>query len=156
DPSALRAKILAAGIPRVEPFDSAYFYFQAPGGQVRRIAPGPSERKAMDNRPVLRIRDARDDEREAIKAVTLAAYAEYAPLLPPPFWEGYRRQLLTTLDDAGSVERIVAERDRRIVGSVLLYAPDASAYGAANVRAAWPEVRLLAVAPEARGQGVGT
>jgi GNAT superfamily N-acetyltransferase len=110
----------------------------------------------MDNRPVLRIRDARDDEREPIRALNLAAYAEYAPLLPSPFWEGYRRQLLATLDDAGPVERIVAERDGRIVGSVLLYAPEASAYGAASVRVAWPEVRLLAVPPEARGQGVGT
>jgi GNAT superfamily N-acetyltransferase len=122
-----------------------------PGGSF----PRPSERKAMDNRPVLRIRDARDDEREAIRALTLAAYAEYAPLLPPTFWEGYRRQLLATLDDAGRVERIVAERDGRIIGGVMLYAADASAYGAASVRAAWPEVRLLAVAPEARGQGVG-
>jgi hypothetical protein len=43
DPSGLQAKILAAGISQVQPFDSAYFYFQAPGGQVWRIVPAPEQ-----------------------------------------------------------------------------------------------------------------
>src|SRR5262245_45106957 len=41
DVSELKEKILAAGIPQVEPFDSPYFYFQAPGGQVWRLVPAP-------------------------------------------------------------------------------------------------------------------
>jgi len=56
------------------------------------------------------IRDARDGEHEVIRDVTLAAYEEYAAILPPPFWEGYRRHLLATLDQEGPAERIVAER----------------------------------------------
>ena len=104
----------------------------------------------------LSIRDARDDERDAIRDLTLAAYAEYAALMPRPFWEAYQRNLLATLDAEGSVERIVAERAGRVVGSVLLYPPRANAYAQGAVSASWPEVRLMAVLPGARGQGVAT
>ena len=110
----------------------------------------------MKKRKSLHIRDARDDEREVIRDVTLAAYEEYAAVMPEPFWEEYRRQLLVTLDEEGPVERIVAEREGMVVGSVLLYPPLANAYTRVLVGVGWPEVRLLAVAPGARGQGVGT
>ena len=110
----------------------------------------------MEKRKSFHIRDARDDEREAIRDVTLAAYEEYAAVLPKPFWDGYKRQLLVTLDEEGPVERIVAERDGTIIGSVLLYPPLAKAYTGTIASVDWPEVRLLAVAPEARGQGVGS
>jgi GNAT superfamily N-acetyltransferase len=109
----------------------------------------------MEKRKSFHIRDARDDEREAMRDVTLAAYEEYAAVMPKPFWEGYQRHLLATLDEEGPVERIVAERKGTIIGSVLLYPPLANAYTGVNVGAGWPEVRLLAVAPGARGQGVG-
>jgi predicted N-acetyltransferase YhbS len=100
----------------------------------------------------LRIRDARPDERDAITAVTLAAYAQYASLMP--HWEQYRRHVLTSLreDEPGAL--IVAERDGVIVGSVLLD-PLETIGATAGANAGWPELRLLAVAPEARGQGVG-
>jgi len=110
----------------------------------------------MKKRKSFHIRDARDDEREAIRDVTLAAYEEYAAVMPKPFWDGYKRQLLVTLDEEGPVERIVAERDGTIIGSVLLYPPLAKAYTGTIASVDWPEVRLLAVAPEARGQGVGS
>lgn len=47
DPPALKEKILAADVSQVEPFDSDYLYFQAPGGQVWRIVPA-RERKESD------------------------------------------------------------------------------------------------------------
>ena len=42
-----------------------------------------------------------------------------------------------------------------IVGSVLLYPPLTNAYGGVAVNASAPEVRLLAVVPSVRGQGIG-
>jgi catechol 2,3-dioxygenase-like lactoylglutathione lyase family enzyme len=40
DPSALKQKIIEAGLPGVEEYTTGeYFYFQAPGGQVIRIVP---------------------------------------------------------------------------------------------------------------------
>ena len=103
----------------------------------------------------VRIRSAREGDRAAIRAVTLAAYEEYASAAPPAFWAAYRRQLVATLDSAGPEERIVAESDGEVVGNVFLCPPAARAYGAAADAHAWPEVRLLAVLPAVRGRGIG-
>jgi hypothetical protein len=39
DPAALRDRVLAAGIVEMETGDRSRFFFQAPGGQVFRVAP---------------------------------------------------------------------------------------------------------------------
>ena len=104
----------------------------------------------------LRIRDARSTDRGDIEAVTLAAYQQYAALMPA-HWEGYRQNILATLADAPLDAQIVAEEAGRIVGTVLLY-PAGSVMarpGGGSITLASPEVRLLAVSPAARGQGVG-
>lgn len=110
----------------------------------------------MNTTSQLSIRDARADERAAIRALTLAAYAEYATIMAPTAWAGLRQALLSGLADEGTVERIVAEQDGALLGSVMLYSPAANAYGDAVAGAGLPELRLLAVAAAARGQGVGT
>ena len=102
------------------------------------------------------IRDARADERPAIRALTLAAYAEYATIMTPSAWDGLRQAVLAGLDAEGAVERIVAVQDGALLGSVMLYPAATNAYGDAVAEAGWPELRLLAVAPAARGHGVGT
>jgi GNAT superfamily N-acetyltransferase len=109
----------------------------------------------MDRTDALHIRDAHDDERDALRDVTLAAYQEYAAILPEPIWAGYRRQLLATLNAEAPAERIVAEQHGAIVGSVLLFPPAAKAYTGTAASVDYPEVRLLAVLPGARGRGVG-
>jgi len=111
------------------------------------------EDKAMSR---LQIRDARPSDRDAIRAVTLAAYQEYAPLMRA-HWEGYRRNILATMAEVKPAEQIVADQDGKVVGAVLLY-PAGTVFSSADgaqVTLRWPEVRLLAVAPEARGQGLG-
>ena len=104
---------------------------------------------------MVNIRDARDADRDQIREITLAAYEEYAAAVPAPFWSAYRANLLTTLESNGPQDRIVAEQDGIIVGSVLLYPPAAGAYASAASAGELPEVRLLAVPPAARGRGVG-
>src|SRR2546423_6207485 len=101
------------------------------------------------------IRDARADERVAIRDLTVRAYAEYATIMTPAAWAGLEGAMIAALASNDRVERIVAERDCMLVGSVMLYPAAADAYGGAVERANCPEVRLLSVAPEARGLGVG-
>jgi GNAT superfamily N-acetyltransferase len=104
----------------------------------------------------LNIRDARDNDRDAVRDVTLSAYQEYAALMSA-HWEGYRQSILATLADVRPAEQIVAELDGVSVGTVLLY-PAGTVFttpSGASVTLAWPEVRLLAVVPAARGKGIG-
>ena len=101
------------------------------------------------------IRDARPGDRAAILAVTLAAYEQYAAALPPPLWLLYRQNIHATLADVGPAAQIVAADEGAILGAVLLLPVGAvmeKPGGAITLE--WPEVRLLAVAPEARGKGV--
>jgi len=103
----------------------------------------------------LLIRDARPGDRDRIREVTLAAYQEYAAQMPE-LWEGYRQNIVATLARVESAEQIVAERDDTIVATVLLYPPRrVRPPGGESMEMPWPEVRLLAVAPAARGQGIG-
>ena len=97
------------------------------------------------------VRDARPEDRAAIEAVTLSAYQQYATALPA-VWDAYRRNIVATLADFAPADQLVAEEDGRIVGAVLLYPGAAMAAGAPARQ--WPEVRLLAVAPDARGRGI--
>lgn len=100
------------------------------------------------------VRDARPDEHEAIAALTRRAYAELAAVMAPTAWVGLEGAMRAGLASGERAERIVAERDGTVLGSVLLFPPATDAYGGLARPGEVPEVRLLAVAPEARGQGV--
>jgi GNAT superfamily N-acetyltransferase len=104
----------------------------------------------------VRLRDARDEDRKEIEKVTLSAFQEYAALMPA-HWNDYRRGILQTLADPRPAEQIVAERDGKIVGAILLY-PAGTVVTLPDGKSAtrpWPEMRLLAVDPAMRGRGIG-
>jgi ribosomal protein S18 acetylase RimI-like enzyme len=101
------------------------------------------------------VRDAREDDRAAVRALTLRAYAEYAGVMEPSAWAELEQALRRAIDSESGAERIVAEHAGRVVGSVMLFPPSAAAYGDAAEAPPWPELRLLAVSPDARGMGVG-
>jgi GNAT superfamily N-acetyltransferase len=103
----------------------------------------------MDGETAILIRDAAPDERDAMQAMTLVAYEQYAEALSRVWWERYRQVLLDALGATEPVARIVAARDGQIVGGVLLYPPSLEA------ERELPMIRLLAVSPSARGDGVG-
>jgi len=76
--------------------------------------------------------------------------------MAPGAWAGLSSAVQRTLDEPDrSAVRIVAERGGELLGTVLLYPPASDAYRGLTGSLQWPEVRLLAVAPEARQQGVG-
>ncbi len=111
----------------------------------------------MDKAAGLLIRDASESDHQAIMDVTLAAYAEYAIVMSPFAWDGYRQNIIATLEGDEQAERIVAEQDGVVVGSVLLYLAGAAFRQPedAAVAPASPELRLLATPPALRGRGIG-
>jgi GNAT superfamily N-acetyltransferase len=128
-----------------------------PASRPLRISKTPAmpyRKTAKKNR--LKIRGARSGDRDAARKITLSAFHQYAALMPPPRWEGYRENILATLADPAPAQQIVAEREGVILGAVLLYPPGSAFSTPDEGPLTCPEVRLLAVAPEARGQGIGT
>jgi predicted N-acetyltransferase YhbS len=103
---------------------------------------------------VTTIRTATAGERAEIRELTRRAYREYAETMSPASWSGLSQALDDALASDEPVERIVADDDGRIVGSAMLYPPETDAYGALVSASAAPEIRLVAVAPEARGRGI--
>lgn len=100
------------------------------------------------------IRSPRADELAAVFDLTRRAYAEYATIMDAASWAALSGAIDEALASPQPVERVVAVADGVIVGSAMLYPPATRAYGELAGDAAWPEVRLVAVDPDARGRGV--
>lgn len=101
------------------------------------------------------LRDAHDADRDAIQSVTLIAYEQYASTIGEG-WQFFRANIVNTLGNIRSAEQIVVEKDHAIVGSVLLL-PAGFEFRIPNgelLHLDLPEIRLLAVTPSARGQGI--
>ncbi len=103
------------------------------------------------------IRQAVNSDKAAIQRVTLAAYQEYAAYLQPQQWKEYRRNILDTLNEARPELQLVAELNGEIVGSVLIVPPEPGMEvpESTAMPSGFREVRLLAVTPAKRGQGIG-
>jgi ribosomal protein S18 acetylase RimI-like enzyme len=101
------------------------------------------------------VRDARPADRDAIHDLTLRAYEDYATIMSPTSYATLLRALHDALASDAPSHRLVAEHEGKLLGSVMLYPPAVAAYGELARAAPWPELRLLAVAPEARGLGIG-
>ncbi|MUT67196.1 GNAT family N-acetyltransferase [Paenibacillus sp. NEAU-GSW1] len=102
------------------------------------------------------IRDATDTDREAVLALMLEAYGQYAKVMPEEGWKQYAENIKESVDREGPIARILAELDGEIVGSVQLFASSETAYGAPELGITSPIIRLLATSPRARGKGVAT
>lgn len=101
------------------------------------------------------VRDARPEDRDAVRDLTLRAYEEYATIMSASSYTLLLQALHDALASESQSHRLVAELEGMLLGSVMLYPPTVAAYGELAQAAPWPELRLLAVAPEARGLGIG-
>ena len=101
------------------------------------------------------VRDARPEDREGIRELTLRAYEDYATIMSSTSYATLQRALHEALASNEQSHRLVAELEGMLLGSVMLYPPAVAAYGDLAQPAPWPELRLLAVVPEARGLGIG-
>lgn len=96
------------------------------------------------------IRPARDEELDIVASLTVDAYAEYAAAMSPDAWSMYAHDIANVRGRIGEGELIVAERDGKLVGAVTLFRD----WQGAQADAAG--VRMLAVPPAERGEGIGT
>lgn len=87
--------------------------------------------------------------------MTVRSFEQYGSTMSPGTWAGLRGAIDTALDSTEPAHRLVVERDGLVIGSVLLFAPSTDAYAGVAKRVDWPEVRMLAVDPSARGLGIG-
>ncbi len=99
----------------------------------------------------LEVRDCTAADGDAINAVALAAWREYATVFDT--WDRLAGRLGSLAELAGELELIVGELDGTVAG-VVGYAPP-GAPREPMFPNDWGIVRLLSVAPAARGRGLG-
>ena len=99
------------------------------------------------------VRDARTDELHQVASLIRVAYQEYQAHFPPETWERYAQNIMDVSSRLDVSELIVAEHNGSVAGAVTLYPNVMNAEQ--DWPAGWAGVRLLAVHPDARGQGIG-
>lgn len=98
------------------------------------------------------IETATSDDFDAIAALNVAAYAEFAPRLSPGSWDTMQKNLQNIAERARSAAFLVCRTAGAVVGSVA-YCP-AGKGDPSIFRPDMAAVLLLAVHPQYRGQGL--
>jgi ribosomal protein S18 acetylase RimI-like enzyme len=99
------------------------------------------------------VRDALDQEFDDVASLNVEAYREYSYTLTLGNWEKMQTSLCRVAEVAKPGQLIVAQRDQELVGAVVYHPP-----GASNSRLfqpEWASLRMLAVLPQHRTQGIG-
>jgi ribosomal protein S18 acetylase RimI-like enzyme len=99
------------------------------------------------------IRDALTTDFDEIASLSVEAYREYSKSLSLEDWDKMKTSLSNISKIAERAKLIVAEQDRELVGSVAYYHPGTSA--SHLFQPEWASLRMLAVSPKYRGQGIG-
>jgi GNAT superfamily N-acetyltransferase len=102
------------------------------------------------------IRDAVEEELPFIREQRVNSYQEHTRNIPEGHWKALKQGITSEADTQQGVDRIVAEIDGNIVGSVALFPAKMDAYEGHVEELDYPEIRMLAVTPQARGKGVAT
>lgn len=99
------------------------------------------------------IRDALAQEFGNVTSLTVEAYREYSHALTADNWEIMRTNLSNVAAIAEQGRLIVAQQDQELVGAVVYHPPGAS--DSRLFSPEWASLRMLAVSPRHRGQGIG-
>ncbi|MEH7254821.1 GNAT family N-acetyltransferase [Neobacillus niacini] len=100
------------------------------------------------------IREAVESELAFIREQRVSSYEEHAAKIPEGHWQALKQGISSKADTQAGVELLVAEVDGRILGSVALFPAKTDAYEGQIEELDYPEIRMLAVSPSARGKGV--
>jgi ribosomal protein S18 acetylase RimI-like enzyme len=97
------------------------------------------------------IRDFQTTDTPQVNALALSAFEQFKDAYQD--WPGFQSKIANMAALAESGEIIVAELDGKIAGAVAYVGPGAPK--AQFFRPEWPIMRMLVVAPEFRGRGIG-
>ncbi|WP_342605530.1 GNAT family N-acetyltransferase [Peribacillus sp. FSL E2-0159] len=103
---------------------------------------------------MVKIRKALFYEVEMIREQRVKAYEEHAQSIPEGHWDALKKAISSDADEQRDVELLVAEFDGEVVGSVALFPAKSDAYKGLVDMLDYPEIRMLAVTPQARQKGV--
>ena len=102
---------------------------------------------------MLTIRDAKEEELPFIREQRVKAYEDHLAKIPQGHWQELKKAILCEADMEAGVDLIVAEYNGEVIGSVALFPAKIDAYDGKMEEVEYPEIRMLAVSPEARGKG---
>lgn len=105
------------------------------------------------NAPSLIVREIEPRDHDAVDELIAAAYGEFASVLTADNWERMRLGLRGAATALPGAAKLVAEIDGRLAGFVIYRS--AGVADKSPVPAAWAAIRLLSVAPWARGRRIG-
>ena len=100
------------------------------------------------------MRQINESELELVRNQRLICYEEYKSVISKEHWNALKGTL-TNNDLKFGVEIFVAELNEKIVGSVVLFPAKTEAYEWVSAELEYPEIRMLAIDPHVRGQGLG-
>jgi len=98
------------------------------------------------------IRDACLEELDKISLLLKEANQQYKKMLPADVWRYYLGDIMDVRSRWDESQLIVAQVDKRLVGTVTLYLKPSEESGWPQ---GWAGIRLLAVHPSYRGCGIG-
>lgn len=101
----------------------------------------------------LTIRDALTTDFDDIALLSVDAYREYSEWLSSEDWDKMKMNLSNVSKVPNQAKLIVALQDHELVGSVTYYYPGTSTNRLFQPE--WASLRMLAVSPKYRGQGIG-
>ena len=108
-------------------------------------------------RGIFEIRNASIDELDEVVDVVISAYLEYAEFIPDERWDRYVDNIKNIRAKLKEAEIVVVIQHRIIVGSATFYPKHKREIDKSDL--VWPNdwtaIRLVAVHPEKRMQGIG-
>lgn len=102
------------------------------------------------------VREAKKEELKEIRLQRVTAYEDHTKSIPAGHWEALKKAISSDADQQPGVDLLVAEVDGAIMGSVALFPAETDAYEGFVDQLDYPEIRVLAVSPQARGKGIAS
>lgn len=102
------------------------------------------------------VREAKKEELPLIREQRLKAYEDHRHAVPEEHWQALKKAVTSEADQQPGVYLFAALEGDEILGSAALFPALTDAYEGMTAELDYPEIRVLAVKPEARGKGAAS